>query len=268
MDAGKEKLIDLDTIIKKIYLIGLTTLTLWESILKDVMHDIVNDDEYDEDLVKILKEIKLCVEICRAKTKTYGKGIEFNIETIKVYLEQSVLNFHEPQFKQSSANKFYSLVEKSLNKQTKSNHISKKRKHNDNESDSDESASSSDSDSETDFFKRMYGSCGVNENKKKRTFVQSFSLLKDGVNKIVSTPGERGSYLIKIEVTDTRDIKDLAVAERWRKVAKKAVFLTSPIDENYLSIKKILKNVVESISKIDGIKKESKNYSKFNPSNK
>lgn len=85
---------------------------------------------------------------------------------------------------------------------------------------------------------------------------QSFQINSNGVRKTITSPGEKGSHLIKIEITDFSDIKNVAVGDRWKYVAKKAIFLTkTSSDPLYKDVNKILKNVLQNLKNIKDIRK-------------
>jgi len=73
---------------------------------------------------------------------------------------------------------------------------------------------------------------------------------KKQVKKITS-PGEVGRYMIKIEMTDCWDLKGCNSSKTyWTKIARKAVFLTDIKDPILKSVESILLNVGKGISNI------------------
>lgn len=125
--------------------------------------------------------------------------------------------------------------------------------------------SSSDDDIDTDcnrMFNKFF------EYKKKYPIIvsQMFQFVSNDERKKIVTPGEGGTHLVKIEMTDTRDLASCKGEKFfWQKVAKKGVFLLnikkSEADKKvYESLLNILGDVGEKLSKIKNAKFETSSF--------
>lgn len=122
------------------------------------------------------------------------------------------------------------------------------------------SSESEDSDSQDKFGKLFSQS----KNKKTKNVVIKQTLqYNDGQKRRkITTPGETGSHLIKIEITDTRDLKKCSSEKTyWQQVSKKGVFLlntkTSEEDKAiFKDIDNILVKIGQQISKVKNVKHE------------
>lgn len=99
---------------------------------------------------------------------------------------------------------------------------------------------------------------------------QQFQFQTGDERKRLITPGEIGSHLIKIEITDTRDLKSCKSEKNfWQKVAKKGYFLLD-VNKNdfdkktYEDLNNILTQVGNKILKIKNVKKESYTFKNSN----
>lgn len=77
--------------------------------------------------------------------------------------------------------------------------------------------------------------------------------------KKIETTGEEGQYLIKIEMTDTKDLKTMDPKNYWKKCAKKAYFVLSPKNseldsEMFESIMTVLKRVGKKLVETPGVR--------------
>lgn len=125
---------------------------------------------------------------------------------------------------------------------------------------SENSSSGSDSDSEAgDSFAKLF-----NQSKSKSglKISQIFQYNAGSCRKKITTPGEKGSHLIKIEITDFRDLKNCKSEKfYWQKINKKGYFLlntTVSDDQEILSsLVNILAKVATRVSKIKNAKFET-----------
>lgn len=96
-------------------------------------------------------------------------------------------------------------------------------------------------------------------------FEQSFHVSSNGIRKSKSTPGEKGSNIIKIEIIQASDVARIPIEDRWKCVAKKAVFVTkSSTDPLRQDVNNILKSVFENMKKIKNLKTSQMVLSKRN----
>lgn len=123
---------------------------------------------------------------------------------------------------------------------------------------SNESAGSSDESDSEDTFAKLF-------KRKQSTSLkisQQFQYNSGTTRRKITTPGEKGSHLIKVEITDTRDLKQCKSEKfYWQKVNKKGYFLLN-VNENedqqtLQSLVEILAKVATKVSKIKNAKFES-----------
>lgn len=113
----------------------------------------------------------------------------------------------------------------------------------------------SDSDSDdSDKFDRLFK---VKSNKKSPIKIkQVFQTQKKRLRRKLTTPGEEGRYMIKIELTDTKDLRKCQLNQFWTKVSAKAVFLTEPKSKVYKQIRDIMYDVGQEIKSTAGVQSE------------
>lgn len=122
-------------------------------------------------------------------------------------------------------------------------------------SSSSNSSLSSSPNSDTDRFDSLFKK---NTSKKPIAIKQLFqSQRNDTINKL-TTPGENGRYMVKIEVTDVKDLKDCESSKTyWTKVAKKIVFLLDSNDSTLKTVEDVIYEKGKQISKVKGVVKET-----------
>ena len=75
---------------------------------------------------------------------------------------------------------------------------------------------------------------------------------------MLTTPGEKGRYLIKIEISDTKDLKGVNKNDWWLKAAYRTQFLVnSEKDSIYTQLHKIVLSKAKDLSKIKNVKKQT-----------
>lgn len=85
---------------------------------------------------------------------------------------------------------------------------------------------------------------------------QTITFRSDDMLRKCVTPGEIGKYLIKIEITDCKDLKGVPLNRHWTKVGKKAVFLVqNEEDAAYKSVNQIWSEQAKRIINIKDVKK-------------
>lgn len=129
----------------------------------------------------------------------------------------------------------------------------------------DEDSDCNDSDDE---FSKIFDSITDDSKKKKekKAISQIIQIVSNDKQKLLTTPGEWGSHLVKIEVTDTRDLKGIPKNDRWKKICQKAVFLIkSSEDDNFKILNKILHEAGKNLALTPGVKKEIKKLYRNRP---
>lgn len=136
-------------------------------------------------------------------------------------------------------------------------------------SSSDSSASSSSSNSDSDRFDSLFKKSA---SKKPVIIKQIFQTQKNNMRRKFTTPGEQGRYMVKIELTDVKDLKKCeSYKSYWTKVSKKIIFLLNAEDETFKKVEDIIFEKGKEISRMkgtvkDGVKLNSRNagtFSKF-----
>lgn len=108
-----------------------------------------------------------------------------------------------------------------------------------------------------DEFDKVFTSVKTNENDKNNLrFEQTVMFQTGGTRKTLTTPGEKGGYLIKIEIIDTKNLVNVAKNDRWTKAAYRAAFLVdSSKDLKYVQLYKMILNVAKNLANIKNVKK-------------
>lgn len=268
----------LSEIVEMLFSIGMTSYLMWERVLTNFGKSFeVQTDPLLLQIYMILKQL----------SAAFGSFIHENCDPsqykLPLLMEEekslkellSILNpllkkksFKEKLFSHNVVNKLMILirnalqpdetvvsqkkrkakkVKKSVKKSKK--HVSKKHSSSSSSSDSSSSgSSSSSSDSEEEFGKLF-----KDKSKNKIPYVsQQFIFVtgKDLKQRIV-TPGEQGSHLIKIEITDTRDLKKCQSDKYWQKVHKKGYFLlNNKNDEDKAILSQLDSILVEACKRV------------------
>lgn len=111
--------------------------------------------------------------------------------------------------------------------------------------------SDSDSNSESDKFDKLFK---VKSLKKEPIKIrQSFQTQKKRLRRKLTTPGEEGRYMVKIELTDTKDLKKCKLNQYWTKVSTKAVFLTEPKSQMFKQVDSMLYDIGRKIKSTQGV---------------
>lgn len=126
------------------------------------------------------------------------------------------------------------------------------------------SSSTDDDSSEDDEFDKIFKKNTKKQRKTKSVVIkQLFQYRKPKSIQKIITPGEEGKYLIKIELTDTKDLKECSdPTSYWQKISKKAYFLTEKKNPKYKATNDLLKTVAKELSEIEGVNCEKKKISK------
>lgn len=243
-------------LIQIIYLEGINSITGWENMLCSLKKVILEEPEPLVNIFFILSNAVTNFLMDEVSQATYLKikDSKISFEALMHYFNEQI---NEDHLNMKSINfdyikRFKELIKKSENKIEKIDCI--------NIIDS-ETDINDDDDDDDDIIEKAFSS--VFSPKKKSNiktnntkFEQSFHLLTNDEKKWIKTPGEEGRYLIEIKITDTKDIKKVPTDEWWKKVGKKAVFLTSSSqDPLYIESNKILKEAINKINKIKNISK-------------
>jgi hypothetical protein len=115
------------------------------------------------------------------------------------------------------------------------------------------SDSDSGSDLESDKFDKLFK---IKSSKSVPKIKQMFQTQNKKVKRKLTTPGEEGRYMIKIELTDTKDLKKCKMNQYWQKVNTKAVFLAEPKSELYKKINNMLFSVGQKIKSMPGVESD------------
>lgn len=85
---------------------------------------------------------------------------------------------------------------------------------------------------------------------------QIFQTQKNRLRRKLTTPGEEGRYMVKVEVTDTKDLRRCNPNQYWTKVSTKAIFLTESKSSLLKNIKSMLFDVGSKIKLTSGVEYE------------
>lgn len=129
------------------------------------------------------------------------------------------------------------------------------------------SSSSSSSSSSDDEYEKIFKSKTTKSNKSP-LIRQIFQTRKHNLRKKMMTPGEKGRYMIKIEISDVRDLKKCKTPKTyWTQVSKKALFVINPKDDVFKKVDDLMITVGQKISKIQGTEVERFKFDKNNKFN-
>ncbi|XP_037947436.1 uncharacterized protein LOC119679258 [Teleopsis dalmanni] len=88
---------------------------------------------------------------------------------------------------------------------------------------------------------------------------QSIRRRKPGSTYTITSPGERGFQVVKLDVYDFSKISKKPKMEWWKEANYRSTFLIqSPVDPNHQLVMKLLLNVTNQLNKIPGVKKEER----------
>lgn len=287
-------------IIEMLFVLGLNSFSIWE----DILGKVGKSDSMQSD--PLLLQLYLILQQLLATFSTYiHSNCDLSQHKLQFFFDDekdlkellSIFNpllkkksFKEKTFELDIVNKFNTIVrslknekhesepEKKSKKRKASKQSSKqskklkKRSSSFSSSSSSSSSCSSSSDSQSDFEK-----CFEIKNDKKSVphIRQQFQFLADkNVKKRITSPGEQGTHLVKIEITDTKDLRKCESDQTyWTKVYKKGYFLLNvkEDDEDGDTLKQldgILVKACKKVSKIENIKKEKWSDKKLRKSKK
>ena len=150
----------------------------------------------------------------------------FDIDEVYEYLNTTIVNFKEKNILKSTFIIINSLIKNNMM------------------CDNDSEKFTIDIDNEEedeDEFDKVFTSVKTNENDKNNLrFEQTVMFQTGGTRKTLTTPGEKGGYLIKIEIIDTKNLVNVAKNDRWTKAAYRAAFLVdSSKDLKYVQLYKM-----------------------------
>lgn len=110
--------------------------------------------------------------------------------------------------------------------------------------------SESDSESDSDKFDKLFKGNKIKKGPVK--IKQMFQTQKKRMRRKLVTPGEEGRFMVKIELTDTKDLKRCQPNQYWTKVSTKAVFLTEPKSHLYKQVDSLMYEVGRKIKTMPG----------------
>lgn len=195
--------VSLEDVLRFFYFYGLTSLSLWCSSLEKIKDDIYKAENVDLfelyiKLVDLMKKIRIALELRLVNSQTdllLLNDYLFDIDEVYNYLSENVQNFSNKIILKSTYASVHSLIRQI-----------KPTSADEDDVDVDESMSSDESDE--DEFNKIFSSLKDSKQEKKANiFQQTLMFQSNGTRKMLTTPGEKGGYLIKIEITDTRDLK-------------------------------------------------------------
>lgn len=283
-------------LIENLFILGMCSLESWEKALAQMKtNDIVVADPVLLQMYHILNQLlttfsqhvyshadfsqeKLPIFVNEEKTlpeilsilnpllkKKAFKDKMFSFESVQKLMAAVRCIFQTDKKTKESDKKRKLVPKKSTNKskKSKSDELSSSSSSSSSESDS-ESGTSSSSDSDTDDeFGKLFSNTD-NKKKKHIPFVsQQFQYQTNDVRRRKITPGERGTHLIKIEITDTKDLKKCKSDKfYWQQVSKKGVFLLDVKNDDddgktLKTLDDILVKVGKKVSKIENVKEDT-----------
>lgn len=266
INQNSEEMYSLEEVIKIFYFSGVTTFGLWEELLEKLKPLLLEDLDLisftlHQKLSFVINSYKdnLTITEINSQLKTYElKNYVLSLDEIFTYIKPHIDDLFTKYYKKTLVLNFKSIIAKML--QNTNENIAEN---------SDEDSDNDNEDSE-DEFNKIFDSIKSDSNEKKKDkkkkIAQSFTIVANDKQRILTTPGEWGSHLIKIEVTDTRDLKGVPKNDRWKKISQKAIFFVKSHEENnFKELNKILQNVGKNIASTIGVKKDIKKIYRNKP---
>lgn len=197
-------------------------------------------------LFNIVKKIRTGLEITLVHSQeklALLDNYHFDIEEAYDYLCSNIDGFKEKRIKKDTFSILHNYVKNFLHPVNDRMSVS----HDDDDEDTDV-VNDTDGDEELDnIFSNIKSQSKKN---KKLIFEQVVTLNSNGKKRTLKTPGEKGAFLIKIEITDTKDLKGVNNSDRWMKAAYRAIFLVdSKKNPDYISTRKVVLNTLKNLSK-------------------
>lgn len=244
-----ENFFSLEEVLDIISYSGVNSLHLWDKLLELLRNMLLED--LDLSSYELYQKLKYIITIFRNHNEL--------IPSERLLSSSEIIDVVNPYISNDLSARYYA---KSLVQTFKLKALEAVKKiNNEIAMDSDSDNNSEINESDDDEFSKIFDSIKTNDkqDKKQKKISQVISIVSNDNQKLLSTPGEWGSHLIKIEVTNTCDLKGIPKDEYWKKVSQKAVFLVkSSNDENYRKIIKILQSVAKHIASINNVKKIAK----------
>lgn len=266
----------IEEILRIFYFLGITTCSKWDACMHNIRMDVMNldCDNYADvinvymKLIALGRRIRFGLEIylnvnSQEKLSLIDTYL-FDLTDIYDYLRENVNNFDEKNIHKTTFNVINSFVKNFLFPNNTDTDIVMQNESFENVDD-DNNDDDDDEEEVDNEFDEIFKSVKVKKGNSNSTSLYEQSVLfnSHGDKKMLTTPGEKGAYLIKIEITDTKDLKGVEKNDRWQKAAYKAVFLLqSNKDPNYNTLYKMILNKSRELTKIKNVKKRS--FTKFN----
>lgn len=242
----------LKSVVELLILLGLTSATLWEQVLFKIRKDV--SDLMNTEVTNLFFALKMVAQAVCAGVVQSGDLSQEKLEALNdIEKDHSVLmSYIEPTLS-LMPNICYS-TESVKNIRNFINTALKDFKTNDSESNEPINKKPKLDTDTTEAMLSLFGKSVDSKKRKNKEVVisQQFSLRDEDTIKKYSTPGEKGKFLVKIEVTDCDDLRGVGANQYWTKVWKKAVFLLN--SEENQAFKILDKLLLEQLKKISEIK--------------
>lgn len=262
-DQMPEEVYSIEEIIKIFYFSGITTFGLWEDLFKKLTELFIENT--DLAIFKLYEQLNSIINSYKNELSS-----EINSQLKMIQLQKYIFSLDELMNHIKSLSEDFSIksYKKNIVLAFKSKILSVLPTTNDNVTEKSEDEDSDNNDSD-DEFSKIFDSITDDSKKKrkeKKAIPQVIQIFSNDKQKILTTPGEWGSHLVKIELTDTRDLKGVPKNDHWKKIGQKAVFLIKSSDDDNLKIlNKILHEAGKNIASTPGVKKEIKKIYRNRP---
>lgn len=239
---------DLKTIVQHFILVGLTSVTLWEEALTSIKAQIVEMLSTDvlelfialNHVTKVLSDhVMLSDDDLSQHKLTLLNSQKLGSLEITSILEPVFASYEGKMFSKSSLTAIHNMIKTYINNSNDKVNIS-------------DSEDSSNVDEVMALFSENFN---VKKGASFKGIKQQFSLLQNNCTKKFITPVENGQYMVKIEVTDTDDLKGVSFNERWTKVWKRTTFMVDKEEELYKKVDKVLIEAAKKIVNHDDVER-------------
>lgn len=263
-EGVREDILSLEDIVRLIYYVGLSSYGHWEEMIQKLKPEIIKLDDADVfslfvKLMDITKKIKLGLETTILYSQKDIPALNtyiFDIDMIYNYLNSYIINFKEKNISKTIFTFINNLIRKHF--------ITFNTEENDDimtlDDDDDNDNDNDNDDDDDDEFDKIFTSVKRSKSKNNKTddlFEQFVSFRSNDSCKTLTTPGERGSYLIKIDISDTKDLRGVDKKDRWLKAAYRSQFLLKTKDSIYHQLHKIILTKSRELTKIKNVKKQT-----------
>lgn len=257
-------LFKLINVLENLILMGMCSLDIWDQTLNKLKTniDVITDPEIFNlycvlrDLFNILSStIYTKLDILSPHKLPIVNSKEMTVDEIMDYLKSTLKknSFKSRAYSVKAVQTLMKCVHTLLENESSETELNKRKNENNDSSTSSKKVKTCALDEENeDEFDKIFSS--TLDSSKPVIIKQILHHQLGKERKKLTTPGETGDYLVKIEVTETKDLQKCKSEKNfWMKVGKKAYFLVDKEDDILKDVNNIILRVGKKISKISDV---------------